>query len=139
MKRSQVSISKVISVPPDAAWEVIGAVDGVEKWFAPVITSCRLEGNKRICGTEGGEFTEDIIKVDHENRVFNYGIPKQHMMPIQNILGTMKVTDNNGNANIEWSWTFDVEEKDEVQAKEMLAGAGEVGIAGIEAYSKSLV
>ena len=131
-----------IDTTPAAAWEIIGAVSGVDQWMAPMITSCRVEGDKRICGTEGGEFEEDIIKVDHENRVFQYGIPEQHMIPVENILGTMKVHESVDNqAIVEWFWTFDVQEAQEAEAKEMLAHAGQVGLKGIEQLSlaKSVV
>ncbi len=138
MKKSTQTVTQIIDVSPEAAWKVIGAVDGVDKWLAPMITSCRIEGNRRICGTESGEFTEGIEKVDHARRVFQYSIPEQHMMPVKNILGTMKVSESHGGkASIEWSWLFDVEENAEQQAKEMLAGAGAMGIAGIERLIKS--
>ncbi len=133
MKKSQQTVTQIIDVSPDAAWKVIGAVDGVDKWLAPMITSCRIDGNKRICGTESGEFIEGIEKVDHASRVFQYSIPEQHMMPVKNILGTMKVHETeDGKASIEWSWLFEVEESAEQQAKEMFAGAGTMGISGIE-------
>ncbi len=135
MKKSEQKISEKISATPEAAWKVIGGVSGVDKWLAPMITSCRVEGDKRICGTEGGEFEEDILLVDHENHVFKYAIPKQHMMPVENILGTMRVLPADDNQSVvEWQWTFDVLEEDENQAKEMFAGIGTQGIKGIENY-----
>ena len=111
---------------------------GLDQWMAPMITSCRVDGDKRICGTEGGEFEEDIIKVDHENRVLKYGIPQQHMIPVENILGTMKVHESTDNkAIVEWHWTFDVLEEKEAEAKEMFAHAGAVGLKGIELLSSN--
>jgi Polyketide cyclase / dehydrase and lipid transport len=133
MKKSNQKVVMSIDTTPAAAWEVIGAVNGVDQWMAPMITSCRVDGDKRYCGTEGGEFEEDIISVDHENRVFKYGIPKQHMIPVENILGTMKVHKGADNkALVEWSWTFDVLEGKETEAKEILNHAGQVGLKGIE-------
>jgi len=136
MKKSNQKVSVTIDVSPEAAWEVIGAVDGVDKWLTP-IQACQLEGNKRYCTTEGGEFSEDILQVDHENRVLSYGIPVQHMIPVENILGQMQVRDAaNGQATVKWSWDFDVEEAREEEAKEMLAMVGSIGITGIEAMLK---
>ena len=135
MKKSEQKISEKINVSPEAAWEVIGGVSGVDNWLAPMITSCRVEGDKRICGTEGGEFEEDILLVDHENHVFKYAIPKQHMMPVENIEGTMRVLAAEDNqAVVEWHWTFEVLEENENQVKEMFAGIGTQGIKGIESY-----
>ena len=137
MKRSEQKVVLSIDVTPEAAWKVIGAVSGVDKWLAPVITTCRVEGDKRYCGTEGGEFEEDILEVNHEKRILRYAIPQQHMMPVENILGSMKViSGNDQKAIIEWHWTFDVEEENEAQAKEMLSGTGTMGIQGIEQYIK---
>lgn len=132
MKKSEQDISIEINASPDKAWEIIGAVDGVDKWFEP-IQVCRVEGDKRYCTTAEGSFEENILKVDNENRELHYAIPEQNMIPVKNILGMMKVRKgNDNNAIIDWQWKFDVEENLEGQAKEMLAGAGQMGIKGIE-------
>lgn len=131
MKRANHKIAQTINASPESAWGIIGKVEGVDRWLAP-ITSCRVEGNKRYCGTEEGEFSEDILEVNNEEYVLKYAIPEQHLMPVSNILGQMKVTEDGGKANVEWSWEFDVEDKDEAQAKEMLSGVGSMGIGGIE-------
>lgn len=136
---SEQTVNQTINASPEAAWDVVGGVKDVDKWFAPMITSCRVEGNTRICGTPDGEFQESIDLVDHESRSFHYSIPEQHMMPVKNIAGTMKVTEaENGNANINWHWKFEVEEGKEAEAKEMLSDAGAMGITGIENYIKSM-
>ena len=138
MKKSEVNVSVEISSPVSEVWGVIGAVTGVENWFAPMITGSRMEGDKRVCSTEGGEFEEDIFEVNHESRTFRYGIPQQHMMPVENILGRMHVREgSNGGSIVDWSWTFDVASENEQQAKEMLAQAGEMGINGIDTFIKS--
>lgn len=133
MKKSNHKIALTIDASPEEAWNVIGAVKGVDQWLAP-ITACRVEGNKRYCTTEAGEFSEDILKVDHNNRVFQYAIPEQNMVPVENILGEMKVLQaDNGNATIEWSWNFDVEDQNEAPAKEAFSMVGNMGLKGIEA------
>ncbi len=134
MKRSNHKVEVTIGVTPASAWEVIGAVSGVDKWLGQ-ITSCRVEGNKRYCGTEHGEFSEDILKIDHENKVLKYSIPQQHMIPVENIVGQFHVLEAEDNrATIEWSWNFDVTSDNEGKAKEMLSGIGNMGIKGIENY-----
>ena len=139
LKRSSQSVSFEVNGSPDEIWDIIGAVGGVDKWFGPIITSCRLEGNKRICGTADGEFEEDILSVDHANKVFIYGIPQQHLLPIENIEGQMQVgLAPNGNALVTWSWTFDVDETVEAQAKEALAGMAPLAQEGLANYASSL-
>lgn len=132
MKKSQQKVSVKINVSPAKAWEIIGGVDGVDKWLEPIQT-CRVEGDKRYCTTADGGFEEDILKVDNENRVLHYAIPEQHMIPVKNIVGYMKVREADiDTAIVDWEWKFDVEENQETQAKEMLVGVGEMGIKGIE-------
>jgi len=131
MKKSKQSIAVTLHVSAEATWKVIGGIEGVDQWLAP-ITDCRVEGSKRICTTEDGSFIEDILKIDHENRLLKYAIPKQHMMPVENIIGHMQVKEDGGNARVEWSWEFDVEESRESEAKEMLAMVGNMGLNGIQ-------
>lgn len=135
MKKSNHKVSQTIDVSPSAAWQIIGAVEGVDKWLMP-IQACRVEGGKRYCTTEKGEFAEDILKIDHENYIFKYRIPSQNMMPIENILGQMSVNSAGGKAVVEWAWEFDVEEATEATAKEMLTMIGNMGIEGIESLIK---
>lgn len=131
MKKSNHKISMTIKANPDAAWSVIGKVSGVEQWLSP-ITACRVEGDKRYCATEEGEFSEDILQVDHAHKTLRYAIPSQNMLPVENILGEMKVEDEGGAARISWSWEFDTAIENEAQAKEMLTGIGTMGLTGIE-------
>ena len=134
MKNSNHKVALTIQASPEATWDVIGAVNGVNNWLAP-ITACRVEGNKRFCSTEEGEFSEDILKVDHENKVLKYSIPVQHMIPVQNIIGEMRVlATDEGTATVEWTWNFEVEATKEAEAKETLTMVGSMGINGIEAY-----
>lgn len=124
------------NIPAQKVWEVIGAVGGVDKWFAPVIKSCSVSGDKRTCGIEGNvTFDEKILLVDHKNMVFQYAIPTQPMIPITNLNATMSVlTDNNGNGIIVWFGTYDVSKQKEVEVREMLTGAWMMGAKGIESY-----
>ncbi len=141
MIKSQQKVSIQVTSNSSDVWDIISRVSGVDEWLAPMITACRVEGSKRYCSTEGGEFEENILKIDHEHRTFKYGIPQQHMIPVENIVGTMTVREGQDNgAIVDWSWSFDVEnEASEAQAKEMLAHAGEMGINGIDALIKKSV
>jgi len=118
------TVRKTISVSPEAAWNVIGAVGGVDKWFAPLIPSCRVEGDKRYCATEGGLLEENVLEVNHKDRIFRYGIPKQPILPVENNFGTMKVLESDGQkTTIEWTAEFDVLPEKENEAKTMIQEA----------------
>ena len=131
MKKSKHEISMTLKATPEDAWSVIGKVSGVDQWLGP-ITACRVEGDKRYCTTENGEFSEDILEVDHEQMRLRYAIPAQNMLPVENILGEMKVDNEQGLAQVSWSWEFDTTEANEAEAKEMLTGIGTMGLNGIE-------
>lgn len=132
MKNSSFSISQIIDVSADAAWQIIGQVSGVDQWLGP-ITACRIEGDKRFCSTEEGSFEEDILTVDHTNKVLEYAIPSQHMIPVGYIKGQMQVKPTMDNkAEISWSWEFEVADDNESAAKEAFQMIGDMGISGIE-------
>jgi Polyketide cyclase / dehydrase and lipid transport len=136
MKKSEHKISLEISADVDNAWRIIGAVDGVDKWLGPIV-SCRVSGAKRYCATQFEEFEEDILKVDHEARVFKYGIPTQGMIPVKNIIGTMRTESRGeGKSLVEWEWEYDVDPNNEDLAKDMLTETGSMGIRGIEELVK---
>ena len=138
MKKSQQSVSKTISVSPDAAWKVIGGVGDVDKWLAPLIQACRVDGSKRYLTTEAGLLVEDILEVNHSERVLRYGIPKQPLIPVDNIFGAVKVSDAGGQqSTIEWSAEFDLLPENESGAKAALKDLYTMGIQGIENYINS--
>ncbi|WNJ20343.1 SRPBCC family protein [Pontibacter sp. G13] len=136
MKQYSAEIRQTLDVSPEAAWSVIGAVGGVDKWFNGLIKSCRVENGQRFCETADGlPLEEDILEVNHEEKVFRYGIPTQEMLPIQNILASMKIEEGAaGKSDITWSGTFDAEPADAEQAKEAIQGLWVMGLNSLEAY-----
>ena len=68
----------------------------VDKCFAPLIQSCSVEGDKRYCTIEGGLLGENVLEVNHKDRIFRYNIPNQPILPVENIYGTMKVLSSDG-------------------------------------------
>lgn len=139
MKKASFFVEKSINISPEAAWDIIGGVSGVDEWLGP-ITACRVEGNKRVCSTESGSFEENILKVDHERMEFHYEIPQQHMIPVQQVIGLMKVYKSaEGTARVFWSWDFEVADENEQVAKDTLAMLGQMGLEGIEQLALSKV
>ncbi|WP_299112833.1 SRPBCC family protein [uncultured Winogradskyella sp.] len=139
MKKSNHSVEVIISANPSSVWGVIASGKDVDKWLAP-ITSCKVEGNKRVCATAEGSFEEDILQVDNENKIFRYFIPTQHILPVKDIEGSMKVkTINEDTTAVVWSWNYLVEDTDDLKVREALSGLGVMGINGIESFVNSLV
>ncbi len=129
-------ISRQLAVSPDQAWEIIGAVGGVDKWFSSMIKTCKVENNKRFCQTaEGVDLIEDILEVNHETRTFRFAIPHQTMLPVQDIVETMTVQDDGtGKAIVEWSASFKATPENGVVAKEAFRNLWGMGLQEMEAY-----
>jgi hypothetical protein len=58
-----------VSAPPEAAWAIVGDLDGVARWI-PGVTVCRIEGTRRICNN--GEIEEEISDYSHAQRSYRY-------------------------------------------------------------------
>jgi len=139
MKNVCEKVSVELNASPSRVWEIISAIEGVDKWFPSIIKSCRFEGNKRYCETsEGINLTEDIIEVNHETRTFRFAIPKQEMLPVENIKETMKVFDAaDGKTIVEWSGSWNVSEENETIAREGFLGLWNMGLKEMENYISS--
>jgi hypothetical protein len=90
-----VIVRRTISVPAEAAWDVVRTGGSLERWV-PVVTSCRLEGKgpgaKRFCTINGQDVVESIATVDDTARVMQYRIERQSLMPIRDALGTVHLS-----------------------------------------------
>lgn len=136
MQTHQASISKELKVTPAQAWEVIGAVGGVDRWFSSVITSCRVEDGKRFCQTADGiQLEEQILEVDHDNRTFRFGIPRQELLPVDDLVETMSVrSSDSGNAIVDWSASFSATSENASAATEALQNLWHMGLSEMEQF-----
>jgi uncharacterized protein YndB with AHSA1/START domain len=136
MKTVYEKIEKEINVTPEQAWEVIGAVKGVDQWFGSVIKTCRVEDGKRFCETQDGiNLVEDVLEVNHDTKTFRFAIPQQEMLPVENIIEKMKVTESkNGKALIEWSGSFEATNENAPMASKALNGLWEMGLVEMEKF-----
>lgn len=135
MKRLSHQVELFVKANPLTLWQIIGSGKDVDKWLAP-IKSCRVEGNKRYCTMEDGTLEEEILESNSETMTFRYLIPQQHILPVENIEGTMQVKPvDDMSAHIRWQWNFDVETSNFESVQEGLNHFGEMGIRGIEALA----
>lgn len=133
-----VSVRKRLTAPAASVWKIVSKGDSVDRWL-PVIESCRLEGSgpgaRRFCTTgEGQRIDETIEAVDHTNRIFQYRIDRQDMMPTTNIRGTLCVAED-GAGHAEVLWFLNYELVDASAADAVRAGVAEIyaaGLAGLE-------
>ena len=139
MKRT-VQSKHTLNTSIENVWKNISKASGVNGWL-PVITACRLEGQgegaKRICSTEHGDMDETIIRIDHENKIFQYSINKQPLLPIENILGTMEVKEHSGSTELIWSLEFTLpDESSFTMVKQAVEDMYATGAIGLENISK---
>ncbi|GAB5528182.1 MAG: hypothetical protein Roseis2KO_60540 [Roseivirga sp.] len=101
-----------------------------------MIKSCRIEGKKRICETADGMIlNEDILEIDHKNKIFRFGIPSQEMLPVHNIVEGMQVGKNEqGEASITWSARFDATVENTQIASEVFSNLWVMGLNEMETY-----
>lgn len=133
---AEVTVTKVIDVKPQEAWNAIRSVGGLDRWF-PVIAKCRVEGQgvgaKRVCELANGvTLFERVEQIDDGGKIFKYSITESPL-PISNYLGTVTVRDaGRGGAEIIWSARFDVPDQQRDELVGMLNSAFADGIQGLE-------
>lgn len=108
MKKS-FAFERKLETPEAAVWELLVSLDRVDEW-APIITSCRLEGSgngaKRYCTTaDGGQLVETILEVDQAARAIRYRIDEG--LPLSSYEGTFRLESRGGTAVV--TWTIDAE------------------------------
>lgn len=132
----KIEIKKTITADPNKVWATIAKGTGVNDWF-PIVTSCRLEGNKRFCSMAGGgDLDETIISTDHKTRTFIYSVDK-HPLPWGPVHTTIKINDAGmGKCEIIWLAEFDGSAEAVQQAKTMLPGLYGQGIDALETYHR---
>jgi len=129
-----------LKASPDIVWQQIKHGKEVNKWL-PMITACKLEGEgagaKRICSTAQGDMKETILKIDNDERVFQYSIDQQPLLPIENIIGTMQIQSKNGGSELLWDLEFDLlDENSYLLIKQTIEGMYAAGANGLESLSQ---
>ena len=129
-----------INAPIENVWANISKASGVHTWL-PAIKSCSLdgigEGAKRVCSSEQGDLSETILTVDHANKIFRYAVDKQPFFPIENIAGSMRLSEISGYTQLEWTLAFDIaDEANFPMITEAIEGMYAAGAAGLETISK---
>lgn len=135
MKKT-IETSHTLKANPEKVWEKISKASGVNEWL-PIITACSLEGNKRVCTTEQGELKETILKIDNENKIFVYAIDEQPLLPVQNVIGTMKVVFKTEGTQLIWNMDFEIEDENQFSmVKQAVEGLYSAGANGLEKISQ---
>lgn len=139
MSKKKIKTSHTINAPIEKIWANISKASDVHKWL-PMIETCSLdgqgEGAKRVCTTENGMLNETILKIDHENKTFQYAIDEQTLFPISDVVGTMLLSDDNGKTVLEWNLDFSLQDEAVFSMIEQgITGMYAAGAAGLEKIS----
>lgn len=132
-----VAVTKVVSKPAGAVWEIIRTGRDVNRILPAVVESCRVEGAgagaRRYCGTKQGVLEETILCVDDATRLFRYRIDKQSMMPLEGYEGSVHVSDlGSRGSEILWFATYYLlDEQADQPVRDGLAGMFQMAIDGI--------
>jgi uncharacterized protein YndB with AHSA1/START domain len=134
MKKT-IATSHIINAPIEKVWANISKATGVNEWL-PVITACRLDGNKRVCSTEQGDMNETILKIDNDQKIFQYAIDEQPLLPIADIVGTMEVFEQDNNTKLNWNLEFTLQDETMYEmVKQAVEGMYAAGANGLEKIS----
>ena len=105
-KRAYIQSSHEVDLPCKELWEVISSVQNLEKWH-PLINSCTVDGDTRICKTEKGDLIETILVNDSNSKTFKYLIHPQKVYPHEGyIWGTFKVVEGKHASILMWDIEF---------------------------------
>lgn len=135
-----VGASEVIHVPAAQAWEVIGSIGGLDKYF-PVISACRLEGSgvgaTRYCTLQNGvNLKERIDEVDQAQMRIRYAIIEAPL-PLSGYVGTVQVKKIDATrCEVAWFAEYTPAPDHAEELREMFRGALGDGIKGLEQYCK---
>jgi carbon monoxide dehydrogenase subunit G len=134
MKKT-IATSHIVNAPIEKVWANISKATGVNEWL-PVITACRLHGNKRVCSTEQGDMNETILKIDNDQKIFQYSIDEQPLLPIADIIGTMQVLAQDNNTKLNWNLEFTLQDETMYETvKQAVEGMYAAGANGLEKIS----
>lgn len=136
--KKEIKTNNLIDAPIDAIWEQLRTGEGVDRWL-PIVTSCKVEGNKRRCTVDGNQLDETILNSDDSQKLFQYAIDKQSLFPISHIVGTMKLhAHNEKQTNLTWDLSFDLQEESLfLEIKEGIENLYRQGAKGLEELAKS--
>ncbi|GMN06443.1 hypothetical protein MTsPCn5_18320 [Croceitalea sp. MTPC5] len=123
MKKT-IETSHYINAPLSKVWENVKSGENWENWVVLIESSTMNgegEGATRVCNThENGVLHETITKIDEENKVFQYRIDKQEMVPASSVLGTLTFSEEGEGTRLEWIAELELlDEEPFPQIKEM--------------------
>ena len=110
--KKRIETTHTLDASVDQVWKNVRTGAEWERWL-PILSGSTIDGEgkgaKRVCKMhDGNELFETILESNDEQKLFQYQIDRQSFMPISDIIGTMKFSENNGETKLEWNVEFEV-------------------------------
>ncbi len=109
-----IQTSHQIKAPLENVWSLIKTGANWENWF-PILTGSRVEGNKRFCDLENGDTLEELFLASNAEKTFIYTVHRQQSFPAENIIGIMRLENEQDVTRLNWSVEMDVENEETFQ------------------------
>ena len=112
--RQKVKVERVISVDPDACWQVVGDFAALHSWLPSVDSSDIISGDAATAGAVrsvrvGDKSLEETLKsVSTEKRKLKYKISKENLeiLPVNNYSSTLTVSAEGEGCKVTWLGAF---------------------------------
>lgn len=94
-------VSIDIDAPPEAVWEVLGAPDGVIRWY-PLYVGCVTEGDVRtLTRADGTVVVERLLERDEPRRYYSYSVVSG--VPLKSHRASFEVVARGDGSTVLWN------------------------------------
>jgi carbon monoxide dehydrogenase subunit G len=133
----KVLVTEDVEASADRVWELVRGFGDILKWSGGAIESIEVEGEGigavRTLGIAGGaQLQEKLEAHDDAARSFSYSFTGKVLLPLQDYYATLTVVESGESSRVEWGSTFEPDGVSEEQARGMVEGIYQNGIAGIK-------
>lgn len=114
MRKAIQTIHK-IEAPVETVWDLIKSGEKWENWL-PILTGSKVDGNNRTCEVPTPDGNTDVLEelflASGVEKTFIYQINKQQSFPATDIVGYIRLVEENDATTLYWSVEMTVESEE---------------------------
>ena len=114
MRKAIQTIHK-IEAPVETVWDLIKSGEKWENWL-PILTGSKVDGNNRTCEVPTPDGNKDVLEelflASGVEKTFIYQINKQQSFPATDIVGYIRLVEENDATTLYWSVEMTVESEE---------------------------